>query len=309
MFSFHGGALSLTLLATAPGDSMTATPTEAKTMNPSPEPQTDARGVAVPPGPYGRVVSLVPSLTETVFGLGAQARLVGRTIYCIEPKGRLSGILSCGGTKNPELDTIQSLAPDLVLACVEENKPDHLDELEDAGIPVFAVMPRTLDDVSTLLRQYGALLDAQVVAGRAMADLTAARLHAGEFRQSLQRPLRAATLIWKNPWMVAGAGNHIDAIMKEVGLVNVMGDREDYFEVTMDDLAARELDLVLLPDEPFPFSHHASWSMAAAGVVPGRNRALVLDGKLLSWYGTRTARSLRALVKMLGKRVDWVKGT
>lgn len=277
-------------------------------MNQTPEPLTDARGVQMSPGPYGRVVSLVPSLTETLFGLGAQARLVGRTMYCIEPKGRLTGILSCGGTKNPQLDTIQSLAPDLVLACVEENKPEHLVELEDAGIAVFAVMPRTLDDVSTLLRQYGALLDAQVVAGRAMADLTAARLHAGEFRQSLPRPLLAATLVWKKPWMVAGSCNHIDAVMKEVGLTNAMGDREGYYEVEMDDLASRQLDLVLLPDEPFPFSHHASWSMAAAGVVPGRNRALVLDGKLLSWYGTRTARSLRALVKLLGRRVDGLTG-
>lgn len=273
-------------------------------MSPTPEPQTDARGVEIAPGPYGRVVSLVPSLTETLFGLGAQERLVGRTIYCIEPKGRLSGVLTCGGTKNPELDTIRSLAPDLVLACVEENKPEHLAELEEGGIPVFAVMPRTLDDVSTLLRQYGVLLDAQVVAGRAMADLTAARLHAGEFRQSLVRPRRAATLIWKKPWMVAGSGNHIDAVMKEMGLVNAMGDREGYYEVELDDLVARKLDLVLLPDEPFPFTHHASWSMAAAGVVPARKHALLLDGKLLSWYGSRTARSLRALVKLLKKRMD-----
>jgi ABC-type Fe3+-hydroxamate transport system substrate-binding protein len=278
-------------------------------MNPTPEPQTDARGVEIAPGPYGRVVSLVPSLTETIFGLGAQARLVGRTTYCIEPKGRLSGILTCGGTKNPELDTIRSLAPDLVLACVEENKPEHLIELEEGGVPVFAVMPRTLDDVSTLLRQYGVLLGAQVVAGRTMADLTAARLHAGEFRQSLKRPPRAATLIWKKPWMVAGAGNHIDAVMKEVGLINVMGDREGYFEVELDDLVARNLDLVLLPDEPFPFTHHASWSMAAAGVVPARNRALVMDGKLLSWYGTRTARSLRALVKLLSGAVGGLEDT
>ncbi|MEN8008219.1 MAG: helical backbone metal receptor [Candidatus Krumholzibacteriota bacterium] len=278
-------------------------------MTPKPEPQTDARGVEIPPGPYHRVVSLVPSLTETLFGLGAHERLVGRTIYCIEPKGRLSGILTCGGTKNPELDTIRSLAPDLVLACVEENKPEHLAELEEGGIPVFAVMPRTLDDVSTLLRQYGALLDAQVVAGRAMADLTAARLHAGEFRQSLARPLRAATLVWKKPWMVAGAGNHIDAVMKEVGLVNAMGDREGYYEVELDHLVAKKLDLVLLPDEPFPFTHHASWSMAAADVVPARNLALVMDGKLLSWYGGRTARSLRALVKLLGKRMNGAEGT
>ncbi|MCK9995124.1 MAG: ABC transporter substrate-binding protein [Candidatus Krumholzibacteria bacterium] len=278
-------------------------------MSPKPETLTDARGVEIAPGPYGRVVSLVPSLTESIFGLGAQARLVGRTTYCIEPKGRLTGILACGGTKNPELDTIFSLAPDLVLACVEENKPEHIIELEEGGVPVFAVMPRSLDDVSTLLRQYGVLLDAQIVAGRTMADLTAARLHAGEFRASLARPPRAATLIWKKPWMVAGGGNHIDAVMREVGLVNTMGDREGYYEVELDDLVAKNLDLVLLPDEPFPFTHHASWSMAAGGVVPTRKRALLMDGKLLSWYGTRTARSLRALVKMMSGAVGGLEDT
>ncbi len=278
-------------------------------MNSKPETLTDARGIEIATGPYGRVVSLVPSLTESIFGLGAQARLVGRTIYCIEPKGRLSGILTCGGTKNPELDTILSLAPDLVLACIEENKPEHIIELEESGVPVFAVMPRSLDDVSTLLRQYGVLLDAQIVAGRTMADLTAARLHAGEFRASLTRPLRAATLVWKKPWMVAGAGNHIDAVMREVGLVNTMGDQEGYYEVELDDLVSKNLDLVLLPDEPFPFTHHASWSMAAAGVVPTRKRALLVDGKLLSWYGTRTARSLRALVKLMSGAVGGLEGT
>jgi ABC-type Fe3+-hydroxamate transport system substrate-binding protein len=277
-------------------------------MSPKPEPLIDARGVEVDPGPYGRVVSLVPSLTETMFGLGASGRLVGRTRYCIEPKGRLSDILTCGGTKNPQIDTILSLSPDLVLACVEENKPEHLAEIEEAGVAVFAVMPRTLDDVSILLKHFGILLNAQVVAGRALADLTAARLRAGEFRQTLGRPLRAATLIWKNPWMVAGGRNHIDAVMAEVGLVNAMADKEGYFEVDLEDLAGRDLDLVLLPDEPFPFSHHASWSMAAAGVVASRSQALVMDGKLLSWYGSRTAPSLRALVKLLGKRVDRLAG-
>jgi iron complex transport system substrate-binding protein len=268
-------------------------------MSPTPEPQTDARGVVIPPGPYGRVVSLVPSLTETLVELGLRDRLIGRTRYCIHPADELAEIPAFGGTKNPDVEAIIAASPDLVLACVEENKPEHLAELEEGGIPVFAVMPRTLDDVSTLLRQYGVLLDAQVVAGRAMADLTAARLHAGEFRRSMVRPLRAATLIWKKPWMVAGAGNHIDSVMKEVGLVNAMDDREGYYQIELDDLVALDLDLVLLPDEPFPFTHHASWSMAAAGVVPSRRAAMLLDGKILSWYGSRTARSLRALIKLM----------
>lgn len=272
-------------------------------MTRSPDSLTDARGTTIASGPYARVVSLVPSLTEAVFGLGAGGYLVGRTTYCVEPRGQLSGVLPCGGTKNPDLKKILALAPDLVLACVEENKPEHLAALEKAGIPVFAVMPRNLDDVSGLLMKFGILLGVENTAGRAMADLTASRLTAGEFRRDLERPLKAATLIWKKPWMAVGGGNHINAVMEEVGLNNVLSGREGYFEIGLDELVAAELDLVLLPDEPFPFSHHASWSIAAAGVVPTRTRAVLLDGKLLSWYGTRTARSLRTLVKLLSKRL------
>jgi ABC-type Fe3+-hydroxamate transport system substrate-binding protein len=273
-------------------------------MAPPPQKLTDARGVAVATGPYRRVVSLVPSLTDAVFGLGAGGVLVGRTIYCVEPRDRVATVPAYGGTKNPDIEGILELAPDLVLACVEENKPEHLQSLEASGTTVFAVMPRSIDDVSGLLRHFGILLGVEQTAGRAMADLTASRLTAGEFRRDLGRSLRTATLIWKNPWMAAGGGNHINAVMQELGLINVLSGREGYFEINLEDLVAENLDLVLLPDEPFPFSHHAAWSMAAAGVVPNRTRAVLLDGKLLTWYGTRTAKSLRVLVKLLAKRLE-----
>lgn len=259
----------------------------------------DARGISVPVGSSKRIVSLVPSLTETVFGLGAGPRLVGRTVYCSEPRGAVRDIPTFGGTKNPEVDAIIAAAPDLVLACVEENKPEHLAALEAAGIPVFAVMPRSIDDVAGLLRDFGTLLQAGTAAGRALSDLAAARLAAGQFRTGRPTPLRAATLIWKKPWMATGGDTYINAVMNELGLVNVLANRKDYFEISLEDLAQLEPDLVLLPDEPFPFTHHDSWSLAAAGVVPSRRRAVLLDGKLLSWYGTRTSRSLGALTRLI----------
>jgi len=262
------------------------------------DPIKDACGNLVPAGPYRRIVSLVPSLTDTVFGLGAGSRLIGRTIYCCEPRGGVREVPAFGGTKNPDLDGIQAAAPDLVLACSEENKPEHLRTLTEAGITVFTVMPRSLDDVATMLRDFGVLLNASTNAGKALANLTAARLAAGEFRNAHPHALRAACLVWKNPWMAVGGGNHINAVLGELGLENVLAHRQGYFEVSLEDLASREVDIVLLPDEPYPFSHHDSWSMAAADVVPSRERAILLDGKLLSWYGTRTARSLRALNKL-----------
>jgi len=271
-------------------------------MNP-PASLTDARGVAVAPRPRGRIASLVPSLTDTVCTLGAGGRLVARTVYCTEPREELAEVPHCGGTKNPDVAAILEARPDLALACLEENKPEHIEALEKGGVPVFAVMPRSLDDVAGLLRQFGALLGVQERAGRALSDLTSARLAAGEFRRSLGEPVPAATLIWQNPWMAAGGATHIDAVMREVGLANVLGDRRDYFEIELGGLAERKPRLVLLPDEPFPFTHHSAWSLAAAGVVPDRRSAVLLDGKLLSWYGTRTARSLRMLVKLLGRRL------
>lgn len=270
-------------------------------MNTDSEHLKDARGIPVPIGPYSRVVSLVPSLTETVCGLGQRERLIGRTIYCNEPRGTLDAVPALGGTKNPNIAKIIGLKPDLVLACVEENKPEHLNELYEAGITVFAVMPRSLDDVATMLGDFGVLLDAGLESGRALADLSSARLTAGVFRSRQTRTLRAATLIWKDPWMAVGGGNHINAILAEMGLENVLVRRPDYFEISLEDLAQRQLDLIFLPDEPYRFTHHDSWSMAAAEVVPSRNKAILLDGKLLSWYGTRTGRSLRALIKLIEK--------
>ncbi|MBK6901009.1 MAG: ABC transporter substrate-binding protein [bacterium] len=260
----------------------------------------DARGVAVVPGPYLRVASLVPSLTDTVFGLGRGDNLVARTAYCEEPRGLVARVPACGGTKNPRLDAILALRPDLVLACLEENKTAHLDALAAAGVPVFAVMPRSLDDVDMLLKDLGILLDAEVAALSARETLAAARADAAAARG--RRPaVAAATLIWKDPWMAAGGHTHIDAVMAEVGLRNVYAGHEDYPATTLEELAALAPALVLLPDEPYHFTKRDAAAVAEAALLAGPERCPRVPGKLLSWYGTRTAGSLRELLRLLDR--------
>ncbi|MBE0565027.1 MAG: ABC transporter substrate-binding protein, partial [Krumholzibacteria bacterium] len=112
------------------------------------------------PMAYRRIASLVPSLTQTVCALGARHRLVARTIYCAEPRDELAAVPACGGTKNPDLARILAMQPDLALCCDEENKPEHRHALAAAGVTVHTVMPRSLDDVDALLRDYGGLLGA-----------------------------------------------------------------------------------------------------------------------------------------------------
>ncbi len=260
----------------------------------------DARGVAVVPGPYHRVASLVPCLTDTVFGLGRGGSLVARTAYCEEPRGLVAGIPACGGTKNPRLDAILAQRPDLVLACLEENKTAHLDALAAAGVPVFAVMPRSLDDVDALLKDFGILLDASEAAQTARAALAAARADVAAARGGRQ-PIAAATLIWKDPWMAAGGGTYIDAVMAEVGLRNVYAGHEDYPDTTLDELAVLAPSLVLLPEEPYHFTKRDAAAVAETLLLTGSERCPRVPGKLLSWYGTRTAGSLRELLRLLDR--------
>lgn len=243
-----------------------------------------------------RVASLVPSLTQTVCALGAGAQLVARTIYCVEPKAELAAVPACGGTKNPDLERILALKPDLALCCDEENKPEHRHALARAGVTVHTVMPRSLDDVAALLRDYGGLLGVAEEAERACAELAAARQ---EVRALLagRTPRRAAALIWKKPWMAVGGGCHMDGMMRELGLINVLGERPGYPAVSLDELAALDLDLVLLPDEPWRFGQRDAADLVAARIAP---TALCCDGKDLGWYGAWTARGLRAMAAATG---------
>ncbi|MBN2171241.1 MAG: ABC transporter substrate-binding protein [Candidatus Krumholzibacteriota bacterium] len=256
----------------------------------------DARGRELPPGERRRLVSLVPSLTETVVELGAAGRLVGRTRFCIHPADVLAGVPAVGGPRDPDLEAVAGLRPDLVLACLEENRAMDLAALEAAGVPVHAVHPRRLDDVDALLADYGRLLGAGEAAAAFRADLAAARREAAAPRRAA--PRRAATLVWKDPWLAAGGGTYIDAVMAELGLVNVYGDHEGYGQTTLVELAGRRPALVLLPSEPYAFGPAEVDALAAAGVAPPA-RALPVEGESLTWYGTRTPRALRALAALL----------
>ncbi len=248
----------------------------------------------LPAGPFTRVASLVPSLTETVCGLDAGERLVARTIYCVEPRDELAAVPACGGTKNPDLGRILELQPDLVLACAEENKPEHLEALAAAGIAVHTVMPTGPADVAELLEDYGRLLDARAAVSRAQADLTAARREAKRIRGTRSRP--AVTLIWKDPWMGVGGGNHIDGMMTELGLVNLLGERTGYPTVTLPELVDLKPEVLLLPDEPWRFTEADATELASAGL---RAETFRFDGKDLSWYGTWTAGGLRRMAARL----------
>src|SRR5438046_8184443 len=102
----------------------------------------DATGVALAGAPRRRIVSLIPSTTEALCALGLADALVGVTVYCREPAAVTRTKTRIGGEKDPDLDAIKALAPDLVIANVEENVAAHVETLRGWGIPVWVTYPR-----------------------------------------------------------------------------------------------------------------------------------------------------------------------
>lgn len=254
------------------------------------------RRVAAPPSPR-RIVSLVPSQTELLFALGLGPQVVGRTRYCIHPADGVASVACVGGTKNIDRAHIDRLAPDLIIGNKEENDQAAIEALAEA-YPVWLSDIADLDGALAMIRAVGDLTGRSAPAA-ALADAIAA---AFDRLPRLTPTRRAAYLIWQRPTMVAGAGTFVDDLLARCGLENAFAtpDRGRYPEVTAAELAAADLDLVLLSSEPFPFTERHRTAMRS--LVPGPTVVLV-DGEMFSWYGSRllaAARYLADLVARLG---------
>src|SRR5262249_33769819 len=135
--------------------------------------RVDASGVTVElTRPPRRLVSLVPSITETLCALGLADALVGITVYCVEPRAIVGGKTKIGGEKNPDLEKSRGLEPDLVIANVEENLREHVDTLRAWSIPVWVTYPRTVAEGIQLIADLGAVTGTEARAAEMIGHLT-----------------------------------------------------------------------------------------------------------------------------------------
>jgi ABC-type Fe3+-hydroxamate transport system substrate-binding protein len=233
---------------------------------------TDDTGTRVElPGDVRRVVSLVPSLTESLAATDPEL-LVGVTDWCTHPADL--DVPRIGGTKNPDVGAIVALAPDLVVANEEENRQPDLQALRDNGIAVWVTDVR---DVAGSFRSLARMLAAcRLPRPRWLDEAEAAWRQVGEV--SPGRRVRAVVPIWRRPWMALGRDTFAGDVLRRLGVDNVLaGSPDRYPRFDPADLPAS--DLVVLPDEPYRFS-------AADGpeAFTGLPSALV-DGRSLTWYG------------------------
>jgi ABC-type Fe3+-hydroxamate transport system substrate-binding protein len=258
---------------------------------------TDALGRTVRlEAPPRRIVSLVPSLTELLASLDLDDETVGLTRFCVHPADWKAKKQIVGGTKNVRVDRVEALAPDLVLASKEENEREQVEAVARFA-PVYVTDIASVEDSIREIRTVGQITDrsaqAEALARRAASGFAALEADAPA------EPIRAAYLIWREPWMAAGGDTYVSDVMRRAGFANVFASQDRYPTVALSDLTAA--DVVLLSSEPYPFAdeHVGEVEAAASGT-----HAVLADGEAFSWYGARTAEApgyLRALRERLAR--------
>ncbi|MER6270445.1 helical backbone metal receptor [Streptomyces sp900105755] len=231
------------------------------------------------------MVSLVPSLTEAIAETLPEV-LVGVTDWCTHPAG--PDLPRIGGTKNPALDRVLALTPDLVIANEEENRVPDLDALRTAGVEVLVTEVR---DVPQAFRELARVLAACGANGRPRWLDEAEQV----WSAPPPEPLAAAVVpIWRRPWMVLGRDTFASDVLARLGVRNLFGNHpERYPRIPLDGLRDAGPDLVVLPDEPYRFT-----TADGPEAFPGQPCAL-LSGRHLTWYGPSLAEAPRVLGEAL----------
>lgn len=234
-------------------------------------------------GPPARVVSLVPSITESLAAT-VPDRLVGATDWCTHPADL--DVTRVRGTKNPDLAGIAALRPDLVVANKEENRELDVRRLRERGIEVWVTVTETVDQALGSLDRL--FLEAFGLRPDWLVAARAEWVEPGPDRGS------AAVAIWRDPWMVVGRDTFTGDLLRVLGLRNVFGtDADRYPHTTPEEIEARDPDVVLLPDEPYVFT--AQDGPEAFGVPTA-----LVSGRLLTWYGPSLVGARAALLRGIG---------
>lgn len=232
--------------------------------------------------PPKRIVSLVPAITETMYYLGLENEIVGRTRFCIYPKDKVLLAKNIGGTKDINIDRIHKVKPDLIIAEKEENTKEIVETLE-RYYPVFVFEVQNTLDVFRMIEDLGLLTDTKIKANKLTKQIQIVLQNLPHVHNK-----RAAYVIWKNPYMVVGRDTYIQSLLDKMGFIIPFTLYEGRYPTVFEqDFLKENLDYVLLATEPYPFreKHLKEWLELLPNVTP-----LLVDGEMF-WYGAKMLQS------------------
>ncbi len=255
------------------------------------------------PAPPLRIVSLVPSVTEVMYALGAQDRLVGRTDYCdFPPAAALRP--SVGGMINPSLERIVSLQPDLVVATDEGNREETIQQLRRVGLPVYLVHATRVAEMLDMIERVGEVTGRQSAVPPLVGRITQ-RLDAVKRAVRPLRPPRVLYVLWPDPLIVPGRRSHLTEMIELAGGRSITADDgEAYPRFSLEAAVARAPEVIILAD-------HAGSGSSAGKASPEKWQALTsvpaiqagrihsVDLGVLHRYGPRVADGLEILARII----------
>ena len=230
---------------------------------------------------YSRIVSLVPSQTELLHDLGLEEEVIGITKFCVHPTKWYRNKTRVGGTKNVKIPSIQLLKPDLIIANKEENVKEQVEELAK-NYDVFVTDVNNLTDAINMIKDIG-LLVGKTKEALQMANKIEIKFQKLQNLTPVKRKIKAAYLIWKDPFMAVGGNTFINDMMQYCGLENIFLSRDRYPKTTLEELRI-DCELILLSSEPYPFKEKHLKEMELQ--IPGV-KIILVDGEMFSWYGSR----------------------
>ncbi|KAA1246052.1 ABC transporter substrate-binding protein [Aquimarina sp. RZ0] len=230
-----------------------------------------------------RIISLVPSQTELLVALGLSDFIVGITRFCVHPAKIRKEKVIVGGTKKVDYTKIDQVMPSIILCNKEENTKEIVETLEKK-YPVHVSDIESIEDAIEMIGQYGEIFERRVKAAQLVTTIyTELNSFKNFVKNSSDK--KVAYFIWRKPWMVAGANTFITHMLQINGFVNYFESQNRYPEVSEDKLTnLKELDLILLSSEPFPF---AQKHIDELKVILPDTKVILVNGEYFSWYGSR----------------------
>jgi ABC-type Fe3+-hydroxamate transport system substrate-binding protein len=250
-----------------------------------------------------RIVSLVPSWTETLFAFGAGSEIVGITRFCVEPAEAVAAVPKIGGTKNPDIKAIIDLQSDLVIANAEENRREDIERLRANGVAVFTTYPRTVASAVESILKLGNVVGRPAESGAMARDIvkSVSEIETGLGAWSKLR-FRVFCPVWKNPWIAFNGDTYAHDVLRMLGFNNIYASAgERYPRVTLDEALELRPDYVLLPNEPYEFDAKDVEELKPLLPPPLSRRVVLINGRDLHWYGARMVDGLKALSALLSR--------
>lgn len=227
-----------------------------------------------------KIISLVPSITETLFDFGlTENEVIGRTKFCIHPENEVKNLAVIGGTKNLNIEKIIALNPDLIISNKEENEKLQVEGLQKK-CKVWVTDIQNLEDNEKFISEVGTLLNKEKLALEFNENINEI------FKNNSDKiPVKVAYLIWKNPYMTVGSDTFIHEILEKLGFENIFKDEKRYPEISIEEM--KKSEYIFLSSEPFPFKQKHIDELQKE--LPDQ-KIILVDGEAFSWFGTHISK-------------------